>query len=1110
MLRIDCLLKNTEVADTVRKIIGFLGHKGIADGKDVSFREMYKTLRKSGVEVDLETAAHIYANELDLNDSRFTSQEDLKFDTGRWFDNIVRAITLQKPKKGEVEIGELSPSQAVVKGYADAFANNVSGDESTKSILKTLEDLYRNAGKRMLGELPNAKEGAEPKSTAEIIKESLENEAKGFRNVADGTMNGLAKMHEDVRKQIAELTQHMQATGDIDKIEQWNNYAKSLEDASYTMLFSSKEAKQVLHDSLKEQGFLKTTKEGKELLDWEKLSGNVNSYEQLRENVINSLTKNGFSEDIANRVADSLHKEFRDVRAKMIEVATKKQERIADTWSEPEDKQKKTLGEIVDERVKEWNNYTQFEGKENEPLNFTKTEAKNIIGDTLKNSDKYGMDFGADKRAINWLGMAQDPPSLQKLYDMVKDHLKSYDGTINATQEKNAELAAESVVRDYHNELTNAISENSKRLLDTKQAALDAEPFTKKSDLARLGELHDLGIFDGAHDRLLSHVLGIDPADVEAIRSIKIYAEKLSKLRQLLGGNDFIVPSVVHTLNREIHSILAPVIGNKTTAMKYVSAINKIFQVENSLLIATHGNMLENVLSGSMEILTSNLNMRLKLGSELGGVKDQDVKLWKDIIGHISAGGAENGLAPHQVGGAKERPSDKYTIHKMMGADWSKPATWAKGVATAVMTIPRTGLSAMDGANKTMLMNAHMKGGVVDALVASSGGKMTKDQAVQLYNDAIYGEGQLEKAKQTAKDIYKNIGLKYVSEKELNITANEILRENLIGEGKLDAKTLEEVMKNAYHQAGLGMGHESNNFVSKRQQSAKTSMNQEESKAIADHDWDKAASLRLKNTILNDVIFRFAASRFNWATIRLEQAGAGIIRGMWHMSATNRKYKNEDLLDPKKMNEAAVEYQKARQQIARGLVGLSLSAFAYGTTKAIANAMNKDEEDPTEAMFDQLKDNYQAKALFLKVAPLWLLQSYEYNQTKKGDALSKATHAGLMDFVNLTSVGDKHDISVQVGKAATDIGGNSEKQVKKGYAELGAVFNNFVPHVPLYRQGKNIATFANWIGSNEPSPMPPYPVGFWQGLLGGGVIQDAVGHVRQENLPEELKPWGKE
>ncbi len=278
--------------------------------------------------------------------------------------------------------------------------------------------------------------------------------------------------------------------------------------------------------------------------------------------------------------------------------------------------------------------------------------------------------------------------------------------------------------------------------------------------------------------------------------------------------------------------------------------------------------------------------------------------------------------------------------------------------------------------------------------------------------------------------------------------------------------------------------------------------------AIADHDWDKAAKIRMTNTVLNDVIFRFAASRFNWAWIRAEQAGAGVLTGLWHYSATNRKYKNIDVLNTKKTSEAAVEYQKARQKLARGMVGIGINATGYFVAKAIANAMNPDSEDPMEDMFDSLKENYGAKALFLKVAPLWMLQSYEYNQIKKATGAERTIGALANDFINLTNVGDKHDISVQMSQFARSImSAKSDKQRGKAYAELGGIVNSSLPHVPLVKQGKNIATFANWVSGGEPRPMPPYPQGFMQGLLGGGVIQDAMSLMPEKYAPEWAEEW---
>jgi hypothetical protein len=1238
MLRIDCLLINTEVKETVKQLIGYLGHKGLAEGTDVSFRSMYNELRKNGVEIDLESAAKIYSEALPLEDSRFTSHEDLVYDTGRWFDDVVRNITLQKPKTGEKEIGELSPAQAVVKGIADAFSNNVSGDATTKSILKTLEDVYRSASKRLLGELPNSAV-PDKRTTAEIVQEALNNESQGYRNTAEGTINGLAKMHDAVRQQLSELTKEMEATGDHDKVDQWNAYAKSLEDASYSLMFTSAEAKAVLHGAMRDGGFTKLSKTGNEIVDWEKLAGTRNSYEQLRQDVVDSLKKNGFTEDIGHRVADSMSKEFRDIRGKIVDTANKEQQRLSDSWTKtpnapgaPKD--------VVTERLQRWENYKLLTEDPTKPLTFAKNEANRIVSGAIKDlgftkqvngrdvidyekladsaRTKYDVqalvkkaleaqgydhataqevsasiqemsneffgkvadyvkareaktedtwlqqnnvpvqpmslkdlvdlrmkqsgqhsqivgnnaghmslkkhegqrilsetlkagEFGKDTangKQIDWVKLASMKPTDVQLTQMVADHLQA-----EGVSPYNANVAA-GAIRDVYTDLAADIAAHTQKTLDARQFALDRESVKRKTDLHRLAELHDMGIFNGSHDRLLAHILGIEQSDIQAVQGIKNYAEKLSKLRQIMSGNDFIVPSMVHTLNREIQNILAPVIENKSKAMKMVSALNKIYQVENSMLISTHGNLLENHLSGAMELLTTNLSQRLKLGKELGGMKGQDWQLMKDMYRHIAAGGAEYGLAPYQVGGNKGRLTDKYNIHQMQGADWSRPGTWAKGLATAVLTIPRTFLSGADGAVKIGLMNAHMKSAVVDAIMANSDGQVDRDTAVQMYNDAIYGPGQLAAAKQKARQIYQNIGMKYVSEKELNITANELLRENLIQNRIVKAEELQDLMDNSFREAGLGMGHEANNFFSERQQAWKQSLNRKEQVALSENDWDKAARIRLGNTILNDVVFRFAASRFNWAWIRAQQSGVGLLTGLYHYSITGKKFKNVELIADKeervaKMNEMATEYQAARQKLARGAVGLGISAAAYLAAKAIAKAMNPDEEDPTQKMYDELKGNFPAKALFLKVAPLWMLQSYEYNETKQGEPFDRMIAATGKDFINLTNVGDKHDISVQLFEGIKNISdGKSEKMRGRGYAELGKAMNNFIPHVPLYKQGKNVGQFVNWMGGGEPKPMPPFPNNFWQGMLYGGIIQDVFGHVSAEHLPQSLEAWG--
>jgi len=1095
MLRIDCLLLNTEVADTVRKIVGYLGHKGISEGKDVSFRSMYKELRKNGVEVDLETAAKIYSDELPLHDQRFTSEADLKYDTGHWFDDVVRALVLRKPKTGEKEIGELSPAQAVVKGIADAFSNNVRDDETTKSILKTLEDTYRKGAQRMLGEKSNKESAEDTRTTAEIVQEAVDKEALGYRNIKDGTINGIAKMHEEVRKEIAELTRQMEASGDHDKAEQWKNYAKSLEDASYTLMFSTAEGKKILNESLMDGGFVRTTKEGKRLLDWQKLAGNINSYEQLRQNVVEGLTKQGIPEDTAHRVADSMSKEFRDMRGKILETAVKKYERTADSWTDAERKVKDTLPETVEKNVKAWQNLIKFEGRENNPLKFNKKDAQRVVGDALKNSEQYGMDFGKDGRAIDWVNMSQEPPTQQAVQVMVEARLQE-----QGLSAETAALTAESVSADYHKVLMEDIASNAQRLLDNRQAALDRESGRSKSDYTRLAELHDLGVFNGAHDKLLAKLLGIEEHDRQAMNDVRQFAEQMSKLRHLMDGNDFLVPSMQREVAHQIHQIVARTVENKTRMLKVMSSLNKVYQLENSSLVSGYRNILENHLSGFQEYMTTKANMRIKLGDLAKSKKDLR-QLMGDTWKAIAQGGNEFGLAPYQVTGNQLRISDEYNLNKMKDIDWKSAKGIAKGAASAILTVPRAFLSGTDGMFKTGLFRLHFLSGMHDALVRT--GEYTHEQALAVLNDAFYGPGQLEKARIRAKELYDKSGINYVSKKDINITANELLHENLLQESVVTPEMIMEVQEAAFKMAGLGMGHESNNPVAKLMQSSKRHFNMAEQQAFNDGQYGKAASNRMLNTIINSVALRFAASQANWAWIKVEQSGVGIISGFTHYMM-GKSIKVEDMFDTKRVQEQAEHYLKARQSAARGVLGLMVNAALTNLAiPALAKAIYGDDEDAVDELFENMGDNYLAKALFLKTVPIWGLADY-YKHTTKSGAPSLSVTGDIIS--NVTGFGGTHNNATQFAEAIKYLHSPKENMNERGYAKLGSLLSNNLPHVPFYKTGKDVLQTAKYFSTGH-QPMYNYPQNFMQGLYGGGVTEDVAPLIPRKWQPEWMEEW---
>lgn len=952
MLNIDCLFKNTALIDEIKKAVRYIAEEKASSDKDASFISVYNDMRKAGIEIDLSSAAHLYANELPLHDARFTSLKDLQELSGKSFESTARNLILQKPKDTEQEIGKLSPSQAAAKHIVDAFSSTLIEDNTTKSIMRQLQDAMIKGSERLLGEKPEDVNEKKPKTAEEIIQGAIDLESKGFRDI-DGNLNGIKKVFDATREEIKRYTDELSAKGDEHTAELWDSYINSFEDATYSLLFSKAEGKQVLKEGLlKEYG--KDTKSGR-VIDWGKLAGGINDITTLKDNVKNAFSDK-FGEDVAQKIANSLGKEYVDLR-----------------------------------------------------------------GEVLAHAEK--------------------------------------------------QLAA-------------------------KEKQLDREAYTPKSELTRLAELHDLGAFNGAHDKLLAHVLGVEEHDRQAIEDVRQYAEQLSRLRQLMNGNSFIVPSMERKVAQSINEIIANTIENKTKLLKTVSFVNKVFQVENSGLVSGYRNLLENHLSGLYEFITTKANVSSKLGGELKGFKGDLVKDMWDTWRNIAVGGKEFGEAPYQVENTQVRVTDKYNIRQMKGADWSKPETYLKGVASAAMTVPRAFLSGTDGAIKTGLYRLHFLSSMHDALVNS--GKYTSEQAVTFINDAMYGEGALARAREKAKDLYDQSGISYVSQKEINITANELLHENLLREKEITPEILHEVQKSAFRQAGLGMGHESNNPVSKMIQSSKLKFQREELKAFNDGNYDRAASMKAWNTGINSVLLRFMASQFNWAWLKIEQSGVGLVSGLYHY----HKGKRIEVRGLENMTEAqrmkmAEEYQLGRQKLFRGALGLAANAATtFILMPAIAKALNPNEEDPVKKMFADMGDNYLAKALFLKLSPIWGLGQYFYHQmdaNESGSPVDKSLAATGETIQNVFGYGNNTSSAVKFAEMskllAQGAKTGNEKVMGKGETELGQLLGNYLPHVPFYKQGKDVLQTVDYFATGK-EPMYKYPYGFMSGLLGGGVLQD--------------------
>src|ERR1035437_3907525 len=325
MTSIDCLLKNTDVVEAVKTAMEYLGTHRAAEGKDASLGGIYNHLRENGIEIDLGSTAHIYGDVLSTKDHpAFSTREEVNETAGKYKDDLIRNLILREDKAGEKQISELSPKEAAVKALVRAFTNPLIKDERTKSILKTMQDAYTQWAKKMVGKTPEEVEGKkDTRNFEQIISDAIDKESLGYPDKVTGELNGFDKLHEGAKKLMKQLDREVAASGDETLKAQWDEYAKSLENATRTLMFSTAEGKKVLYDSLKTEeggGYVKTTKDGEQILDHQKLAGDVGSITQYRDNVIKALTANGFSKEHAEKVSDSLQKEYYDLRGKSLDM----------------------------------------------------------------------------------------------------------------------------------------------------------------------------------------------------------------------------------------------------------------------------------------------------------------------------------------------------------------------------------------------------------------------------------------------------------------------------------------------------------------------------------------------------------------------------------------------------------------------------------------------------------------------------------------------------------------------------------------------------------------------------------------------------------------------
>jgi hypothetical protein len=328
MTGVTCLAKNTQLQQDLKDIVEYIAYDSIGRGKDATVASVYNTIRKSGIEIDLQSVGYIYNEVLDKSYQQIMSDQEVNDYMLKSFNDAIQRASLLEPLESkELQIGGNAPEVYVTNGILNMFYNSEMPNEDTKSdMLKMQNALWKGIQRKL--KMPESQKPKSDEQWKDLLSKALGYEQLGMTDL-NGRLNSIADLYNGMRDELNEAMSEAKRKADPATYERLQEMVKGLESSTYSLLFSGKEARKLLDDIMKEAGFGKTLSNGKTILDWNKLAGDIGSVDDIRENVEKVLSDNGYNQDVVDGVKNALVNEFTELQTRTLEKQISSPEYIA-------------------------------------------------------------------------------------------------------------------------------------------------------------------------------------------------------------------------------------------------------------------------------------------------------------------------------------------------------------------------------------------------------------------------------------------------------------------------------------------------------------------------------------------------------------------------------------------------------------------------------------------------------------------------------------------------------------------------------------------------------------------------------------------------------------
>jgi hypothetical protein len=703
------------------------------------------------------------------------------------------------------------------------------------------------------------------------------------------------------------------------------------------------------------------------------------------------------------------------------------------------------------------------------------------------------------RQVIDWVKLAGREGSVENIAQHVADYLKGKgysDAEISRMKES---------FKDNYTQFRTDIIEKSNTSLNNQNQKIKES--VGKSNAKRLAELYDLGLYEknrAEYDNLINKSIGLSDVSQKSFEQAKELSKSYSTLlstkdakgnqmsevalRKLINNLQTRQEELLtHTVNAEVLEGVYKNVDLKTKegvedfAGKLAFIMTKTIKEYSSLgqraILGALTQVAENPISGYVERGIQNFGdfvTRNKISTP------EQRKQWRKA--------AKNQLMDIVLhGGDDFGHKTSIFITKSEALDWlngrSDSEIWHIGMAVFGQ---KAYLEAADSMHKINMTEKFFSDGAIRVMMKKG---IPKDVALQQISEAMTGKSfkdALIVARQVIDKVNSESGKKVLPDNKnaVYLSAMDIVKQNLISNGMLTEKEIKAVANASFKAAGTGMGHVTNNPLSKAISSLNSDITDKLHKAIKEKNYLAGSYYHITSAAMN-LAQPFVGGGTNWVVLTLEKSGVAspYFVGRYLIE----KYSKHSELDlsgtQSQITERLYKIQAKRAEAVRSLTGLAFSSAVVMTYLLAQSDDNKNKS--LIQRYSDLKKQYPVfKRVSNKVDPAILMSLMAYSSGDKKDVsdfYSNVFNIKEVDYFNDSKKG------ITVLKAA---GSSDQTKINAAWGALGQLtLGKISSPIPSWKIATDFYNIGVDFGYNTPLVKDYQASGYWNGVFQGGLVE---------------------